>query len=119
VIIRQGHKSTSGRTQLNWEIDGEDGVVKIEDNRSLGMNMGAHDPEHLYLNGEEVVWDEEKEGHAKYESPVPFLRDNWLAFYKGKENGANYMDIEEAAKLRGFLAAIAKSIEEGGRWIDL
>lgn len=119
VTIRQGHKSTPGRTQLLWEIDGEDGVLKIEDTRVFGMNMGGHDPEHLYLNGEEVVWDAAVEGHEKYESPVPFLVDNWLAFYKGKENGADYLDIEGAAKLREFLAAAETSLKEGGRWIDL
>ncbi|KAJ3541984.1 hypothetical protein NMY22_g3679 [Coprinellus aureogranulatus] len=119
VTMRQGHKSTPGRTQLLWEVDGEDGTLKIEDTRMLGMNVGFHDPEHLFFNGEEVIWDAEKEGHEKYESPAPFLRDNWLAFYKGKENGANYMDIEGAVKHREFLAAIETSLQEGRRWIDL
>lgn len=118
AILRLGHKSTLGRTQLLYDIDGEDGTVRIQDNRPMGMNMGAQHPEHMFLNGEELAWDAAQDGET-YENPVPFLRDNWLEFYKGKENGGHYVDIEEAVKLREFLDAIQTSIEEEGRWIEL
>lgn len=118
VILRLGHKSTPGRTQLLYDIDGEEGTLRVQDDRPMGMNMGALHPQHISLNGEELAWDAAQDGEA-YEDPVPFLRDNWLEFYKGKENGGNYVDIDEAVKVRQFLGAVQTSIEEGGRWIVL
>jgi predicted dehydrogenase len=118
IVLRLGHKSTPGRTQLLYDIDGEEGTLKIQDDRVMGMNIGAQHPEHIYLNGEELGWDSAEDGEA-YENPIPFIRDNWLEFYKGKENGGNYVDIEDAVRIRDFLGAIQTSVDEGGKWIEL
>ncbi|KAF5332757.1 hypothetical protein D9611_005226 [Ephemerocybe angulata] len=117
ITIRLGHPSGPGRTELLWEIDGEDGTIKV-DTRPVGSILSAHDPEHIYLNGEKLPWITAEDGEA-FESPVPFIKSAWLEFSKGKENGGNFMDIHDAAKHRQVLEAIETSLFDGGRWIDL
>ncbi|KAJ2917727.1 hypothetical protein MD484_g2685, partial [Candolleomyces efflorescens] len=119
IVIRQGHKSTPGRRQLLWEIEGEEGSLKIEDGRVCGAIIGARDPEDVYINGEKVVWDKENDGVSKFDNPVPFVKSSWLEFAKGKENGGYYVDIEEALKHRELLDAIERSFNDNGKWIDL
>ncbi|KAJ2928072.1 hypothetical protein H1R20_g9015, partial [Candolleomyces eurysporus] len=119
VIVRQGHKSTPGRRQFLWEINGEEGSLKIEDTRVGGANIGARDPEHVYLNGEKVIWDKENDGVDKFDNPVPFVKSSWLEFAKGKENGGYYVDIEDALKHRELLDAIERSLNDNGKWINL
>lgn len=119
IVVRQGHKSTPGRRQLLWEIDGEEGSLTIEDTRVGGANIGSRDPEHVYLNGEKVVWDKEKDGVDNFDNPVVFVKNNWLEFAKGKENGGYYVDIEEALKHRELLDAIERSLNDDGKWIDV
>lgn len=118
ITIRLGHPSGPGRTELLWEIDGEDGTVKVEDTRPVGGLLSAHDPEHIHLNGEKLNWITAEDGEA-YDNPVPFIKSAWLEFSKGKENGGHFMDINDAAKHRQVLEAIEASLFEGGRWIDL
>lgn len=117
IVLRFSQPSVSGRTQLDWQIDGEDGVIKVEDNRPMGANISAHDPESISLNGERLPWNTDVDGEA-FESPTPFLRNTWLEFLKGKEGGGNYLDIHDAVKFKEFIEAIETSLFDSGRWID-
>ncbi|KAJ3547370.1 hypothetical protein NMY22_g1675 [Coprinellus aureogranulatus] len=118
IIIRQGHPSTPGRTQLLWDVDGEDGTLKVEDTRPLGWVVSAREPESVFLNGDKLEWNDEEDGE-RAESVVPFMKNTWLEFLKGKERGGRFADIDDAVRLKEILSAIETSLDNGGRWIDL
>ncbi|KAJ3502993.1 hypothetical protein NMY22_g18403 [Coprinellus aureogranulatus] len=118
IIIRQGHPSTPGRTQLLWDIDGEGGTLKVEDTRPLGWVVSAREPENVFLNGDKLEWNDEEDGE-RAESVVPFMKNTWLEFLKGKESGGRFADIDDAVKLKEILFAIETSLDNDGRWIDL
>lgn len=82
------------------------------------MNISAHDPEHIYLNGEKLQWNVEKDGEA-YENVIPFLKSMWLEYLRGKEGGGEFLDIDDAVRRKEVLHAIETSLFEGGRWIDI
>ncbi|KAF5332445.1 hypothetical protein D9611_005225 [Ephemerocybe angulata] len=118
ITSRLGHPSTPGRTQLLWEIDGDAGSVRIEDKRLGASHVNVRDPEHIFLNGEEVPWNVDEDGE-KFDDRTPFLAKAWLEFSKGKEGGGNFVDIEEAVRHRELMDSIERSLFEGGKWIDV
>lgn len=118
IIIRQGHASTPGRTQLLWDIDGEEGTLKVEDTQALGWIISAREPESILLNGEKLAWNIEEDGE-RADKVVHFLKSTWLEFLKGREGVGRYASIDDAVKLKEVLFAIETSLENGGRWIDL
>lgn len=100
-IWRGGLASTKGRKQFIWEIDGEDGSVRIEGDSVGAAFIQIRDPM-LYLNGELV----EVENTS---SPVDNLTGAWVEFAKGGE----YATMDDAVRNHRLLHAIARSAEEG------
>ncbi|KAJ8694680.1 hypothetical protein PTI98_007335 [Pleurotus ostreatus] len=62
VICRGGYAETPGRQRLLWEIDGENGSIRLEGNGPgfEGPLIHRRDPD-LYLNGEKVVVEKPRE----------------------------------------------------------
>ncbi|KAF8064998.1 oxidoreductase [Lyophyllum atratum] len=98
VTWRSGHKSTPGRRQFLWEIEGEEGSIRLEGESSF---IGVRDPG-LWVNGEKV--EVEGEGAVKVE---------WEEFARGEEGG--YATLEDAVKNKRLLDAIDRSAREGKR----
>jgi len=103
VTYRGGYASTPGRKQLLWEIDGEEGSIKIESDSPSGAMIHIRDP-NLYLNGE-LISIESKGGF------VGNLKAAWEDFAKGSEG--SYATLEDAVKNRRLLKAIKDSAKEG------
>jgi predicted dehydrogenase len=102
VMWRGGYPSTKGRRQLVWEIDGDEGSIRLESNVALGGFVSFHDPD-LYLNGELV----NVEGGG---GMIVNLTSAWAEIAKG-ETG-EYATIDDAVKNQKLLDAIERSIEE-------
>ncbi|KAF9483262.1 NAD-binding Rossmann fold oxidoreductase [Pholiota conissans] len=94
--------STSGRKLLLWEIDGEEGSIRMESNSSVFINL--NNPT-LYLNGERV----EVEGSSS--ETVGILGSAWAAYADGKKG--QYATIDDAVKNHRLLDAIDRSLAEG------
>ncbi|KAK7462950.1 hypothetical protein VKT23_007531 [Stygiomarasmius scandens] len=111
VVWRGGYKSTPGRQQLIWEIDGEEGSIKLTNDQVSGSAFHVKDPR-LYLNGELV--ELEREGGP---DPTGGMLGNagaaWQEFAEG-DNG-KYPTIEDAVKVHRLLDAIRLSAETGKR----
>jgi len=101
IIWRGGLESTEGRKQLLWEIDGENGSIRLEGDSVGAAFINIRDPT-LYVNGELV----EVENTT---SPVDNLAAAWAAF----SGGGQYATIEDAVRNHRLLDAIVKSAEEG------
>lgn len=101
VIWRGGIKSTPGRKQFIWQIDGEEGTIRMESNDLGGAFLHIRNPV-LYLNGE-VVEVPQTTG------PIENLTSAWEAFAKGE----SYPTIEDAVRNHQLLDAITKSAEAG------
>ncbi|KAG5644486.1 hypothetical protein DXG03_008313 [Asterophora parasitica] len=106
VVWRAGLKSTPGRRQFLWEIDGEEGSIKLESDEPLAAFINFKEPT-LWLNGEKVEVD-------GAENPtIGNLRAEWEEFAKGEQG--NYATLEDAVRNRTVLDAIRRSGEEGKR----
>jgi len=97
---RGGLKSTPGRKQFIWEIDGEEGSIRLESDNAF---MGVRDPE-VYLNGELVEVQ-------KASGPADILASAWREYAKGKEG--NYTTMEDAVRIHRVIDAIKRSAKEG------
>ncbi|KAK7462949.1 hypothetical protein VKT23_007530 [Stygiomarasmius scandens] len=114
VVWRGGYKSTPGRHQHIWEIDGEEGSIRVTSDEPAGGFFHVRYPE-LYLNGEPV----ELERNGKTDPSGGMLGNvgaAWEEFAKGEEG--SYPTIEDAVQLHRLLDAIQLSGETGRR-IDL
>ncbi|KAF7975910.1 hypothetical protein HWV62_8343 [Athelia sp. TMB] len=98
VVWRGGIKSTPGRKQFIWQIDGEEGSVRMESDELGGAFLHIRNPT-LYLNGEV----------PQTSGPADNLTSAWEAFARGEE----YPTIEDAVKNHRLLDAIATSAQEG------
>ncbi|TFK21333.1 NAD-binding Rossmann fold oxidoreductase [Coprinopsis marcescibilis] len=108
ITFRQGlSAATPGRRNFSVNIDGDQGTIKVE-----GGDLSA-DPKDVYVNGEQLKVSE------AHESVIGFLKSAWLEFAKGKENGGQYPDIEDALEHRKFCDAIQTSLENDGVWVDI
>ncbi|THV01883.1 NAD-binding Rossmann fold oxidoreductase [Dendrothele bispora CBS 962.96] len=114
VVWRAGYKSTPSRQQFIWEIDGEEGSIRLTSDQ-IGVGFFAIRYPDLYLNGEFV----ELERNAKTDPSGGYQGNTgagWEEFAKGKEGV--YPTIEDAVKLHQLLDAIKLSGETGKR-VDL
>jgi predicted dehydrogenase len=100
-IWRGGLPSTQGRKHFLWEIDGEEGSIRLEGDQVASAFVNVRDPV-LYLNGE-LVEVENTSG------PADNLAAAWAAFAKG----GDYATMEDAVRNHRLLDAITRSAEEG------
>jgi len=103
IIWRGGMKSTPGRKQLVWEIDGEEGSIRLERDAMGSAFIHILDPK-LYLNGELV----------EVQNPTG-LTDNltaaWAEYAKGEKG--DYTTMEDAVRIHRVLDAVTRSAKEG------
>jgi len=100
---RGGLKSTPGRKQFIWEIDGEEGSIRLESDSVGAAFMHIRDPD-VYLNGELVEVQ-------KAPGPADILAAAWMEYAKGDQG--NYTTIEDAVRIHRVLDAINRSAKEG------
>lgn len=103
VVWRGGIPSTKGRRQFLWEIDGEDGSIRMESDAMGAAFINIRDPK-LYLNGELVNVQ-----HTN--GPGDNLAAAWAEFAKGDEG--TYPTMDDAVKNHCLLDAITRSAREG------
>jgi predicted dehydrogenase len=101
IIWRGGQESTKGRRQLLWEIDGENGSIRLEGDGVGAAMTNISDPV-LYLNGELVEV-------KNVTSPADNLASAWAEF----AGEGQYATIEDAVRIHRLLDAITRSAEEG------
>ncbi|KAF8965734.1 hypothetical protein BDZ97DRAFT_1757019 [Flammula alnicola] len=101
IVWRTGYPSTKGRRNLLWEIDGEDGYIRVESDTS---SLGAAIPT-VYLNGEKVDIDGTETGL------FGILGAAWEPY--AKEEKGQYATIEDAVKNQQILDAVERSLEAG------
>ncbi|KAH6916183.1 oxidoreductase [Coprinopsis sp. MPI-PUGE-AT-0042] len=103
AVWRVGVKATPGREIFRWEIEGEEGTIKLVATRHHGA-MPTINPD-LYVNGEKVEVPED------IPSVVEAYLQTFEEFSKGEEG--NHATIEDAVRVRGLLDAIQKSLNTG------
>jgi len=99
--------TTPGRRILLWEIDGEEGSIRLENSEVFGSFIPYGDPE-LFLNGEKVEVEGSKEGVAGT------VTKNWVEFAKG-DVGGTHATIEDAVRIKRLIEAIDESLASGQR----
>ncbi|KAF9560370.1 hypothetical protein CPC08DRAFT_636705, partial [Agrocybe pediades] len=106
IFWRAGYKigEETGRRQYVWEIDGEEGTIRLESNARLGALPTINEPD-LYLNGKKV--ELEVPG-----SNILSIVNAWSEFADG---GGSYATIDDAVKHHELLDAIELSAAEGRR----
>ncbi|KJA21345.1 hypothetical protein HYPSUDRAFT_203107 [Hypholoma sublateritium FD-334 SS-4] len=102
IIWRTAYSSTPGRRHLLWEIEGEEGSIRIESDTSSYLNI---DNPMVFLNGEKVDFAG-ADGNV-----LDILVSAWEAYAAGEESA--YTTIDDAAKVHRFLDAVERSLEEG------
>ncbi|KAK2463331.1 hypothetical protein APHAL10511_004642 [Amanita phalloides] len=102
IILRVGLKTTEGRRQFLWEIDGEEGSIRVE-----GPNFMTFGDCNVYLNGKLV--QELQEGSVM----VKGVTAAWIEFAKGEEG--DYPTLDDAVKVRHLIESIERSAIEGRR----
>jgi predicted dehydrogenase len=100
---RGGLKSTPGRKQFIWEIDGEEGSIRLEGDSVGAAFMNVRDPK-VFLNGELVEVQNAL-------GPVDILASAWTEYAKGEKG--NYTTMEDAVRLHHVIDAIKRSAKEG------
>jgi len=103
IFNRVGYTDVPGRRQFLWEIDGEEGSLRLEGNAPSSSFINVFEPD-LYLNGEKIDLGEGPSG-SSYSIPAA-----WKAFAEGK---GGYATVEDAVKVHELLAAIESSQELG------
>jgi predicted dehydrogenase len=103
IIWRGGLPSTKGRKQFIWEIDGEDGSIRLENDGQGGTFIGIRDPE-LYINGDLI-------GVDSTAGLIGNIAEGWSQFAKGGDG--NYPTLEDALRNHRLLDAIERSETEG------
>jgi predicted dehydrogenase len=103
ISWRGGLKSTPGRRQFIWEIDGEDGSIRLEGDALASAFIHVREQE-LYLNGERVEVQ-------KISGAADNLASAWAEFAKGDKG--NYATMDDAVRVHRLLDAISSSYKEG------
>ncbi|KDR76957.1 hypothetical protein GALMADRAFT_66539 [Galerina marginata CBS 339.88] len=98
VFIRSGYSSKPGRRQFLWEIEGEEGTIRMEAKGTVDYSDAD-----LYLNGDKV----EMEGPTGAVHSVAAI---WRAFAQG--DTTHYPSIDDAVKNHQLLLAVERSFEE-------
>ncbi|KAG9223628.1 hypothetical protein CCMSSC00406_0008511 [Pleurotus cornucopiae] len=133
IICRGGYAETPGRQRLLWEIDGEEGSIRLEGNSPgvVGPLIHRHDPD-VYLCGGKVVVekptekidvDDGAEAELELEAVLRNEVVGWLEYAKEKmgevERGeGKFVRIAEAVRNRKLIKAIEDSARRGQR-VDL
>ncbi|KAJ3516224.1 hypothetical protein NLJ89_g1260 [Agrocybe chaxingu] len=104
VFLRSGYASGPGRRQFLWEIDGEEGSIRLESDHQQAATPGIIEPK-LFLNGKPV----EVEG-AEKAGALDSATTAWKEFADGH---GHYATIEDALKHKRLLDAIETSAREG------
>jgi predicted dehydrogenase len=107
VTWRCGYESSPARRHMVWEIDGEDGVIRIENESPRGAFVTSVEPK-MYLNGELVSIEADDVPNNSGRA--------WLEFAKGT-NGS-YATYDDAVRIHRLIDAIERSAE-GGEKISL
>lgn len=107
IVWRSGMKTVPGRRTLLWEIDGEEGSIRMESFKAMGAFMATFDDPDLYLNGEKVEVEGVEQG------VIGRLGNAWMEYAKGPDG--NHATIDDAVKLKVLLKTIAKALETGDR----
>ncbi|KII89163.1 hypothetical protein PLICRDRAFT_109205 [Plicaturopsis crispa FD-325 SS-3] len=106
---RGGYKVSPGRKTFTWEIEGEDGCIRVEGAQGPAgalIHIGAPV---LYLNGEVVdVAEVADVGDDIYAANVSKL---WTEFAKGSDG--HYPTIDDAVDVHRVLDAIERSARDG------
>ena len=101
TIFRAGLPSSKGRKQFLWEIDGEDGSIRLESDEIGSSFINVQNP-NLYLNGELV-------DIPQVSGPSDNITSAWEAFAQGE----GYATLEDAVRIHQILDAVTKSAQEG------
>lgn len=106
LFWRSGYNAgaETGRRQFVWEIDGEEGTIRLESNEMLGWFPSGCEPD-VFLNGKKIEVN-------KLENMVDILAHGWKAFAEGT---TTYATIDDAVRIRTLIQAIDKSASEGRR----
>ncbi|KAF9499302.1 NAD(P)-binding protein [Pleurotus eryngii] len=121
IICRGGYAETPGRQRLVWEIDGEEGSIRLEGNSPgvVGPLIHRHDPD-VYLCGEKVVVEKpmekiEVDDGAEAELELAAVLRNevvgWLEYAKEKMG-----DVERGKGNSGTSRAI---VGKGAQYIKM
>lgn len=101
ATFRAGLPASQGRRQFLWEIDGEEGSIRLESDEIGSFFINMRSPK-LYLNGELV-------DVPQVSGPSDNLTSAWEAFAKGD----GYATLEDALRIRRILDAVTQSAQEG------
>ncbi|KAF9044952.1 oxidoreductase [Panaeolus papilionaceus] len=107
VLFRGGVRKVPGRKVLQWEIEGEEGMIRIESDQTPWMQLQNPD---VYLNGEKVEIDEVQDCAPMVGTQLK----SWEEYARDPEEG-NYATVDDAVRLKRVLEAVEKSAEEGKR----
>ncbi|CAA7262186.1 unnamed protein product [Cyclocybe aegerita] len=108
AMWRTGYKMTPGRRHFLWEIDGEEGTIRVESDLLMGAAIHVVDAD-LYINGEKVEYREP----GAVGGAIDNVANSWKEFAKGELG--RHPTIDDAVKNHRLLAAIRKSFEEDGK----
>ncbi|KAF8970687.1 NAD-binding Rossmann fold oxidoreductase [Flammula alnicola] len=106
LFWRGGYLSGEGRRQFVWEIDGDEGCIRMESNAPRGAFASISEPE-LYLNGKKV--DLEGAPGGAFDS----VTTAWKEY--AEHITGTYATIDDAVKNHRLLDAIERSCKEGQR----
>ncbi|KAK2463322.1 hypothetical protein APHAL10511_004633 [Amanita phalloides] len=101
AILRTGLKAREGGRKFLWEIDGEDGSIRVEGPSSFALSDC-----HVCLNGK-LVQEPQEGALAKTTTSV------WTEFAKGEEG--DYSTLDDAIKVHRLTESIKESATEGRR----
>ncbi|PPR00021.1 hypothetical protein CVT24_009028 [Panaeolus cyanescens] len=106
-ILRVGPKSQPGQKKMQWEIEGENGFIRVEIEELLGAYPNVTHPD-LYLNGKKV----EVEGTRPGYDDVSIYTHLWEEYAKGPGQG-KYATTDDAVRARRIVDAVERSVAEG------
>ncbi|PPQ79179.1 hypothetical protein CVT25_002801 [Psilocybe cyanescens] len=107
IFWRAGYSSNEGRRQYVWEIEGEEGSIRLQSDHLLGALPSMFESE-LYLNGKKVEFETPGNG-------IVTVSGAWKEF--ASRTPGTYATIEDAVKHHRLLDAIEASAKEGKRII--
>ncbi|PPR06513.1 hypothetical protein CVT24_002627 [Panaeolus cyanescens] len=106
IMIRAGVKTTPGHKTLQWEIEGSEGLIRMESDFVLGGVLGGANPV-VYLNGERI----DIEGAPVGPDPISPLVAMWDAYTQGEKGG--YATLDDAIRIKKLTEAVERSAVEG------
>lgn len=114
---RSGIKSVPGRRSLLWEIEGEEGSLRMESSSVGGAYINIADPD-LYLNGEKVEISKPQENDEPQDPRAGNIVRAWKEYAKGEKVGG-HATADDAVRIHILLDAIQRSVREEGKRVYL